>query len=197
MDSLERLATLKKTGEESFHIGGIALPQNLMAFWRWSSSELVGNALRGMLAEYIVALDLDCSDGIRREWDAVDIKTPDGIRVEVKSAAYIQSWGQKKLSPIRFEIQPTRGWDSETNMVTDNKIRQSDVYVFCVLAHQNKETIDPLDLSQWEFHILPTRTLNEKFGEQKTIILSSLLRLNPIKAEFGKIGKAIREVLKS
>ena len=46
--------------------------------------------------DVIVASDLGCTDGVRQEWDAYDIETPDGIKVEVKSGAYLQSWSQKK-----------------------------------------------------------------------------------------------------
>ncbi len=42
---------------------------------------------------------------LRAEWDAVDLTTPDGIRIEVKSAAYIQSWHQVRESTISFRVR--------------------------------------------------------------------------------------------
>jgi hypothetical protein len=49
--------------------------------------------MRGVLAEYIVALamGIDTEEGVRREWDAYGLVLGDGTKVEVKSAAYIQS----------------------------------------------------------------------------------------------------------
>ena len=70
-------------------------------------------ASRGRLAEYIVAKALVCADGTRREWDPFDIEW-DGIRVEVKSSAYIQTWAQRELSSPTFDISPTRHWCAET-----------------------------------------------------------------------------------
>jgi hypothetical protein len=69
--------------------------------------------------------------------------------------------------------------------------RQADVYVFCLLAHKDKATLDPLDLSQWEFYVLPSKVPDEKLPTQKTISLAGLLRLAPVKTEFGNIGKVI------
>lgn len=37
------------------------------------------------------------------EWDAVDIIYK-GIKIEVKSSGYLQSWNYDKLSKIRFDI---------------------------------------------------------------------------------------------
>ena len=104
-----------KTGREPFNSNGKELDRTLLDFWRWSSSDILNNALRGVLAEYIVALDLDCEKGIRKEWDAYDLLTPGGVKVEVKSASYLQSWEQEKHSVISFGIRPTYGWDAETN----------------------------------------------------------------------------------
>jgi hypothetical protein len=40
-----------------------------------------------------------------------DLTTPEGITVEVKSAAYVQSWHQHHLSAITFATPKTRVWD--------------------------------------------------------------------------------------
>jgi hypothetical protein len=182
---------VQKSGNEPFHINGQQLDHNLLSFWQWSSSNILSNALRGVLAEYIVSIDIGCEQPVREEWDAYDLITPDGIKVEVKSSSYLQSWEQKKLSTISFGIQPTRIWES-SNTYSEEAKRQSDVYVFCVLAHKDKDTVDPLNFTQWDFYVLATSVLDEKVGKQKSITLSSLLQLMPSKCEFGDIGKTIR-----
>jgi hypothetical protein len=95
----------------------------------------------------------------------------------VKSAAYIQSWFQKKNSTITFRVPKTRAWDPLTNQQSADVRRQADVYVFALLAHTIKETINPLDLDQWEFYVLPTRKLDERKRSQHSITLNSLNRL--------------------
>jgi len=144
-----------------------------------------------VLAEYIVSLDVECTSEIREEWDPYDLITPDGIKLEIKSGSYLQSWQQKKLSTISFGIQKTYAWDELTNKYSDVLMRQSDVYVFCVLAHKDKLTVDPLNMVQWEFYVLPTKILNSQVHNQKTISLSSLLKLSPTKCDFGQIGNVI------
>jgi hypothetical protein len=63
--------------------------------------------------------------------------------------------------------------------------------VFCLLAHKDKTTVNPLDLSQWEFYVLNTKVLNDKVPLQKTISLSSLLKLNPAKANYGGLSRLL------
>jgi len=181
MNELPAIKVSRKNGTESFHDNEKSTPFNLLSFWQWSSSDLVGNTLRGMLAEYIIASAVGSTKGTRTEWDAFDIETPDKIKIEVKSSAYIQSWSQPKLSAISFGIQPTLGWDSKSNTYSKDRVRQSNIYVFCLLAHKDKDTIDPLNLDQWVFYIITTKTLNKAVGNQKTISLSSLEKLKPKK----------------
>jgi hypothetical protein len=194
-NNFEALIVNRKTGNERFTSGIQPTNFELLGFWQWMGSDLSNNAFRGMLAEYIVACDLGVHTGIRTEWDAYDLVTSKGVKVEVKSAAYIQSWHQKKLSAITFKICSTRGWEASTNTYIPEIKRQADVYVFSLLKHKDKMTLNPLDLSQWEFYIVPTAILNERVPDQKTIGLASLLRLNPLKVDFGNIGNGINSLL--
>jgi len=190
-DSLPPLPAPTKTGAEPFRCGGLPLNRTLLDFWRWSSSDLVGNALRGFLAEYIVACALNLPDSARVEWAAFDLKTPQGLTLEVKSAAYLQSWDQKALSEITFGIQPTRAWQAATNDHTGELRRQADVYVFCLLHHQDKATVDPLDMDQWTFFLLPSLALDEKFPVQKSIRLASLLKMSPLHVTYNELADKI------
>jgi hypothetical protein len=51
------------------------------------------------------------------------------------------------------------------------------VYVFAVLTHKDKGTIDPLDVRQWEFYVLPSSALNDRKRSQHSITLKSLTEL--------------------
>ncbi len=105
-NNLGRLEIHPKSGNEAFHLDGENLDLNLFSFWRWSTSDIVSNATRGVLAEFIVAKAMgNISSSVRNEWDAYDLETNDGIKIEIKSAAYIQSWHQEKLSTIKFLVQ--------------------------------------------------------------------------------------------
>lgn len=184
-----------KIGDEPFHNAGSPLGPTLLEFWRWYSSDLLSNALRGIIAEYLVAYALGVTNNIRIEWSAYDLKTSEGLKIEVKSAAYLQSWHQTKLSTIQFNIGATLGWDPETNLYEDEKRRQADVYVFCVLDYQDKLTVDPLDVNQWVFYVLPTTVLNEKLSPTQMVIgLSSLLKLQPRIARYEQLRDVINEV---
>jgi len=190
---LSAINTVKKTGKEALSFNDKDLPINILSFWQWSSSELLENTRRGVLAEFIVASAIDILDKPREEWDAYDLTSRNGLKIEIKSSSYLQSWNQEKLSNIIFGIQPTIAWADDGKRTTD-RMRQSEVYVFCVLAHTDKSTVDPINLSQWDFYILETRILNEKVKTQKSISLSSLLNLNPIKVKYDKLKIEIEKI---
>lgn len=163
-----------------------------LEFWQWSASDLVSNATRGVLAEYIVALALGGPmEPVRREWDAYDLKLADGTKVEVKSAAYVQSWKQARQSTIVFQVGKRRWWDAETGMSSDEPSRHADVYVFALLKHQERDTLDPLNIAQWEFYVLPTRTLNERKRSQHSITLPSLRELSGGPRTFEQLRNAV------
>jgi hypothetical protein len=194
MADFPQIDITRKEGTELFELEGKHIGINLLQFWQWSASDITGNAMRGLLAEFIVGLAVGSPRAVRAEWDAFDVLTDEGTKIEVKSAAYIQSWAQKKPSLIQFRIRPTREWDYANNEFSIEVKRQADIYVFCVLANQDQKTLNPLDLGQWEFYVLGTDKLNQ-LGPQKTISLSRLVKLNPVKTNFEGIKIAIRQEL--
>ena len=197
MNELKAIQAKPKTGNEFLTYNGEKTEYNLLAFWSWSVSDILSNATRGRFAEFVVgtAVGLDPKN-LRDEWDAYDLKTDNGIKIEVKSAAYIQTWNQKKISTISFSIKTAKFWDSETFFEDLQPRRHADVYVFCHLKHLDQETIDPLKMEQWDFYVLPTFKLDKYERSQSSITLNSLKRLTePIKYSELKtvINKAYEE----
>ncbi len=194
-NKLPAIEVARKTGSEHFHSSGRSLGLDVLSFWSWTASDLAANNLRGHLAEFLVAVDLGLHEGTRCEWDAYDLRTSSGVRIEVKSASYIQTWEQEKLSNIQFDIKQAKDWDHEKQQRTSTYQRNSDVYVFCLQKNKDTETFDPTDLSQWTFFVLGTHILNDKCGNQKKISLNPLLGLNPIKCAFGEIRRNVEVAL--
>ena len=190
---LSRLKIIKKTGAERLHHGGTNRGVDLLSFWRWSVSDLVSNATRGRLAEFIVAraLGICTDDGVRDEWAAFDLITAKGVKIEVKSAAFVQSWHQAKLSSISFLTPATRAWDAKTNTQSPDAKRQAHVYVFALLAHTDKGTIDPLDVGQWRFYVLPTSELDARTRSQHSITLGPLEKLCQECIAFDDLAAAV------
>jgi len=196
-NGLGRLAVKRLSESERFRNGSVDLGIDIISFWRWSASDLVSNATRGVLAEYIVAMALGIDvNGVRDEWAAYDLCTDSGIKIEVKSAGYLQSWNQSALSKVTFSVRKTRAWNADTNALEKKARRQADVYVFALLSHKDKATVNPMDLSQWEFFVLPTSALNA-LKPSKHSIAESFLRKNcgrpltyaELKAEVEKAGR--------
>lgn len=178
MNELKQIDAEPKTGNEFLTDNGKKTEYNLLDFWRWSVSDILSNATRGRFAEFIVGTAIGLKpENLRDEWDAYDLTTENGIKIEVKSAAYIQSWNQKDYSAISFSIKPARYWDAETNMQRGEPKRHADLYVFCHLKHKNQDTIDPLKMEQWDFYVLPTYRLDNYERSQSSITINSLRKL--------------------
>lgn len=178
-ESLGRYRARRLTGDERLPAGA-----SVSDFWRWIGSDLVGNTTRGIFAEYLVGLAVgrftgNEADGVRDEWALQDIVVDD-VSIEVKASAYLQTWGQGEESRPQFDI----------------KARSSEIYVFCLLHHTDPATLNPLDLEQWTFYVVPTATIDRVIPRQQTIRLGPLeKKLGAKGVSFDGIAGAVREAV--
>ena len=176
MVNLDRKRVKIKNGEENLTFGGKNTKYKLLDFWKWSVSDLLSNATRGIFAEFIVAtaMEIDLTNEARDEWSEYDLETWEWgkIKIEVKSSSYLQTWDQRNYSNIIFSIKKK----GKTSIAKDKNtfIRPSDVYVFCLLNHKDKRTVDPLNMDQWSFYVLSTNSINNIFKDKNSISLKSL-----------------------
>ena len=158
----------------------IGTQHSILDFWSWGFSDLLMNSLRGVFAEFLVGSALGVLQKPRIEWDTYDLIYKN-TKIEVKSAAYIQSWHAGKPSKINFSIGPTRSYNYDTNKYNEHILRHADIYVFCLLKEKNANQINVLNTEQWHFYIAPTHTLNNLYPRQKKISLGSLEKIsNPV-----------------
>lgn len=148
---------------------------DLDAFLRWNSGHLIENRIRCAYAEWLVyrALGLDLGE-YRHEGAVVEV-SHGAISIEVKSAAYVQSWQQSATSSISFAIEP----------------RNTMAYVFCLLAEPDPERVNPQDLSQWLFWVVPTRMLH---AERRSIGLQPLIRAHGEGLPYGELRAAVERL---
>jgi hypothetical protein len=181
------------TGNEHFSLMNKSTDYTINDFWRWSSSDLLSNAMRGKIAEFIVAkaLGID-TNSARNEWDAYDLLYDGDFKIEVKSSAYVQSWHSDKRanSSIQFTIRSTKAWTVEG--FRSESVRQSDVYVFCVHAERVKSSANPMLLEQWEFYPVLTMDISDNLGNQKTAGLSTIKRLCPEPVKYDNLHDAVK-----
>lgn len=184
-------------GTEKFTLNGEDTEIAISDFWSWAYSDLLNNTSRGVLAEFLVYSSFIFTpppenSQMRVDWAPYDLTSPSGRRIEVKSAAYLQSWDQDYYSKIIFDIAPHRAWDAKTGYAPEAK-RNSDLYVFCVYTALSRDK-SMLSLDLWDFYVLPTSVLNEKVPTQKTIGLQSLQKLCPVKTGYSGLGRIIETI---
>ncbi len=178
LNNLDLIVATPKSGNEELEYNNKSVGYKLQDFWRWSLSDILSNASRGRFAEFIVGTAIGLKvENLRNEWDAYDLTTKEGFKIEIKSASYIQSWKQSKFSTISFSIKAAAHLDNIVTMQRSEAKRHADLYVFCLLRHKDQATIDPLKLEQWEFYVLPTYRLNNYKRSKSSITLPSLQKL--------------------
>jgi hypothetical protein len=126
----------------------------LSDLWSWSMSDLRANTVRSRLAEFLVARAMGADGRPRVEWEPYDVLTPQNLRLEVKSSAYLQAWDQDRLSRITFGGFSARTWTPATQY-SDTRTYNADGYVFALQTATEHSVYDALDTDQWSFWVLP------------------------------------------
>lgn len=155
----------------------------ILDFWQWAFSDLQANNLRGVFAEWLVAKLVGASlDRARDSWREFDLEISSdparSLKIEVKAAAYLQSWGKDGEPPskIIFSSLKNKVYDYNTKQYTDAETYNADVYVFC-LQHQmdRAERWEARNMENWSFFVLPREKLEPL--NVKSIGLASLEKL--------------------
>ncbi len=157
------------------------------AFWSWAYSDVQNNTDRAVLAEFLVGSALGVTDGVRIGWDDFDLLYHDK-KIEVKSSAYLQSesWGERKLSRISFDIGERVSWGQ----------RAADCYVLCVHEEKERQKANVLDAGQWRFYVLSTDLINSELDSQKKAVLSTIERLTD-SVSYEELKGAVDRTLES
>jgi hypothetical protein len=145
--------------------GPLERAMNLSAFYRWNSGNLLENRTRGAFAEWLVHEALGIESEFREEWAPVDAVI-NGITMEIKSAAFEQSWEQAAPTRIVFPISQ----------------RVAQLYVFCLLSGR-----EPDDTSTWTFWVVPTTAL----PKQDSISLEPLKALAGESVSYEELAAGI------
>ena len=132
-------------------------------FWKWFRPGLAENWMRGVVGEYWVTKAIGMTDQIRKGWNTWDLETPDGIRIEVKTSGYRQSWHKSsdKMATPKFVVPKVSVKADESRGLRQAQYRPAHLYVFCFHKERDVAKLDPLDISQWEFYVVPTKMLEE------------------------------------
>ncbi|MGB2693789.1 MAG: hypothetical protein WBD55_01230, partial [Dehalococcoidia bacterium] len=102
--------TAMLSGSERIHNGGAPIT-TLSEFWQWAYSNLWDDVIRGAFAEFVVARRLGLQplvSSIFEPWVSYDLKTADGLMVEVKSSCSQQAWKTKRPTSIQFPVKKTQ-----------------------------------------------------------------------------------------
>jgi hypothetical protein len=135
----------------------------VLDFWRWALGDLRMNNARGHLVEFLVARAVGDRSPRRVEWGPYDVRAGDGTRIEVKATGRLQSWATRRPSTPTWAFKSVRAdrvWsDVEGDYVAVDPADRVHVWVFALHTTLDPDAYDPLELDQWEFRVVPHRTL--------------------------------------
>jgi len=147
-----------------------------------------------VLAEFLVASAVGDPSPLRNAWDDFDVTTPSGVRVEVKSSAYLQSWNQRQVSKIVFTGLTGRSLLGATAEYGDERGLRADVYVFAIHTCREPDEYDMLDLGAWEFRVLGAAALREH--GYRSITKHLLDRIAPTPCPFDELLNVIERTFR-
>ena len=161
-----------------FMLDGQSMGITMLDFWKYQYSNIYD--MQEYIAEFIVGKALGIDEPINRDgWTLYDIDY-NGMHIEIKQTSYYHSW-QEKLAGGRISQQRTFGIQpaySEYKDSTTELKRQNDIYVFCLNTGTNAEESNPLEMSNWEFYVVPTAVINANCAPmQKSISLGKVRKL--------------------
>jgi hypothetical protein len=148
---------------------------SMVDFWRWAFSDLCDDDIKGIFAEWLVAKLLKIPSVRRFSWANSDMIAPNKVRIEVKASSYWQSWklldeiGAAWVPPlypvtpktqIRFAGLTARNAAGPAKKSAMAELK-SHVYVFAFQNETDPEKWNAMDVSQWEFYVLPAERLKE------------------------------------
>jgi hypothetical protein len=184
------------SGSEPFRCSGRPLSLTLLDFWRWSESDLLNSLTRARLAEFIVATGLGArAEGPRDEHSSLELVTPDGVEVRVKSASFLKSFHQRDLSKVVFipQVRPSHSRGGSAHRETP----RAHAYVFALLHYVERATVDPLDLDQWRFFVPPTSKLEAVVTDQHALTVPTLDELSTGSVAYEDLRAAVLRAVAS
>lgn len=186
---------MKLTGKEKFIYNNKELDFDITEFWKYKFSEIYD--LQSEIAEFIVEKALGLTESQNTEyWTLYDLKYK-GKRIEVKETSYYHSFnkkGEERSKQRNFSI--TKAYSEYQNNKSSFE-RQNDIYVFCLNTGKERNDSYPLDLNNWEFYVIPTKIINEKCGNNKSISLGRVKEISCGCIKYFDLKKTIDNIIEN
>ena len=171
-------------GNEPLSVGGHDIGLTVNDFWRWSFSDFSDFSTRDAFSKFLVASSLGLTaDGNARQrrvrnllWSPAGSA---GIRISVRTAAYVQSGEAEHPDHIIFVIP---------------KKPDCDACLFCVFKGMT-DAESPLNTDLWDFYALCSGALGGSVSGSGYVTLPALMGLNPVWSDYYGIGDAIKKTL--
>ena len=182
---------------------------------RFYGGPLINNVYRGDYVEEMILSALGEQWKPIGGWGGWDLERDDGIRLEVKQSAALQSWhaaaSAGKPSPSSFDIAPRGGYYTDSTdagrwITVEVPVRSADIYVFAWHPEKAPDIADHRRAEQWEFYVVreselppkPQDHKTQKIGPSKVKELAAAVTYEKLTAKVTELAAEIpRQELKS
>ena len=169
-----------KSGEEHFTLHGLQTELTVKDFWSIFFSDLY--EIRSKVAVYLVAHKLG-----------------------ITSSQEFGYWSAQSIcyKKKRIEIRATCGagkagesfGDRNTVRHIDVRVRETDIYVFCLNESAMESDLELLELERWKFYVVPEWYIRSECGDKKTITREKVKRLVK-ETDISGLKRAVDSVIK-
>lgn len=168
----------------------------MLDFWKFQYSNIYN--MQEYIAEFIVAKALGLNTAHNQDWWTLYDIFYRNKRIEVKETSYYHAWNEDGKCSRQRTFGITKANSAYENEGTENHYeRQNDIYVFCLNTGETRDSSYPLELSNWEFYIVPTSVINEKCNDQKRISLGRIKNMGFTAKRYSEIKATIDEIIDS
>ena len=162
-------------------------------YWQWTYSDLLIESNRTTLGLFIIAHALELTKMPRINWGIVDLRYK-RKKVSIDISSRIHGWKQSKSNRILFDITIKKGIHAKNEHSLTFKNREADLYIFGLHKEKELKKADFLNLEQWDFYVVSTSILDEKFPTKNKIGIRLLNSIsNPI--HYNEIQNTVNGLL--
>lgn len=165
-------------------------------FWAWAYSDLLTPESRNAFAQFVVAAELDVANTARVTWTGEGLSYR-GALLRVRYAGHVAAWDvdvPAREGPRSTSDGKRAKWTREPELVDLGAEGNANAYVICHAPERDGAALDPLDVSHWEYYVLPHHIVQREAGEQRTLELRRL-RFLADAAPLEELGTRLQRLL--
>lgn len=142
-------------------------------FWSWAFSDLLDHDVRAAFAQFVVCLGLDRTALPRVSWTGGDLPYR-GRSLRVVHLGHVAAWDVDAPATVWQGAEGERDphWSRQRDAVVElGGEGAADCWIVSHDPRRDPRALDPLDVAEWEFFVLPHHAVELEAGPERVLAL--------------------------